>query len=49
MKKTSKINLLFAVLLFSFFTSVAQDTDRVHYDRMYILQTLGYKITPPAM
>lgn len=23
------------------------DTDRVYYDRMYIMQTLGYKVTPP--
>lgn len=22
-------------------------TDRIYYDRMYILQTLGYKVTPP--
>ena len=25
------------------------DTDRIYYDRMYILQALGYKVTPPAM
>jgi len=23
------------------------DTDRVYYDRLYIFQTLGYKVTPP--
>lgn len=23
------------------------DTDRIYYDRLYILQTLGYKVTPP--
>ncbi len=23
------------------------DTDRVYYDRMYIMQTLGFKVTPP--
>jgi hypothetical protein len=23
------------------------ESDRIYYDRMYILQTLGYKITPP--
>jgi len=23
------------------------DTDRVYYDRLYIFQTLGYKLTPP--
>jgi ketosteroid isomerase-like protein len=23
------------------------DTDQVYYDRMYIFQTLGYKLTPP--
>ena len=23
------------------------DTDRIYYDRMYMLQTLGYKVTPP--
>lgn len=25
------------------------DIDRIYYDRMYILQTLGYKVTPPEM
>lgn len=25
------------------------DTDRIYYDRMYILQTLGYKVTAPGM
>ena len=25
------------------------DTDRIYYDRMYILQALGYKVTAPAM
>lgn len=24
------------------------DTDRIYYDRMYIFQTLGFKLTPPA-
>ena len=23
------------------------DIDRIYYDRLYILQTLGYKVTPP--
>lgn len=23
------------------------DTDRIYYDRLYIMQTLGYKLTPP--
>lgn len=24
------------------------DTDRIYYDRLYIMQTLGYKVTPPT-
>ena len=23
------------------------DTDRIYYDRMFIMQTLGFKVTPP--
>ncbi|GAB3326251.1 hypothetical protein ACFQT0_13615 [Hymenobacter humi] len=24
------------------------DADRIYYDRLFVLQTLGYKVTPPA-